>query len=116
MTATFVRDGMVIPVSATAGCTKGNIWTGTNTAGVYMATYSAASTNTAVPVALEGVFTVTKKAHATAWTAGRKIYANTTGGAVVAVGAATGTNVPLGIAVEAAATGATTGKVRLCTF
>lgn len=111
-----IQDGNIIGVSATGGCTAGGLWSGTAIAGVYTDTYAAASTNTNVPVALAGVFTVAKKAHATAWTVGRKIYCHTTGTTVSAVGAATGGAVALGIAVAAATTGASTGRVRLCSF
>ena len=112
MTTTYVRDGDVINVSATAGCTAGNIWAGTEVGGVYLATYAAASTNTAVPVAVEGVFTVTKKAAATLdFAVGEMAFCLTTGGVIKAV--ATGATVPLGYAVEAAVTGATTVKVKL---
>lgn len=116
MTTALIQDGDVINVSATAGCTAGNIYAGEAIGGVFLATYAAASTNTACPVALEGVFTVRKKAHADGWAVGEKIYCIATGSTYTAVAAATGTNYPLGIAVEVAATSATTGKVKLCTF
>lgn len=113
-----IQDGRVIGVSATAGCTAGAIWVGDGIAGVFLDTYTAASTNTNVPVALEGVFTVTKKAHGDAWAVGEKIYAHTTGTTITAVAAATGGALPLGIAVKPlpSATGSTSGTVKLCTF
>lgn len=111
-----IQDGDVIGVTATAGCTAGAIWNGDGIAGVFLDTYAAASTNTNVPVALEGVFSVTKKAHADGWAIGEKIYSLTTGGVNKAVAAATGSAIPLGIAVAVAATSATTGTVKLCTF
>lgn len=109
-----IQDGRVIGVTATAGCTAGEIWAGAEIAGVYLDTYAAASTNTNVPVALEGVFSVTRKAATQAWSIGTKVYTLTTGGAEVAV--STGGSEPLGIAVAAAASGATSGTVKLCTF
>jgi len=111
-----IQDGCVIGVTATAGCTAGNIWMGTDIGGVFVDTYAAASTNTNVPVAVEGVFTVAKIAHGDAWAVGEKIYARATGGVNKAIAAASGTVVPLGIATAAATTGATTGTVKLCTF
>lgn len=111
-----IQDGRVIGVSATAGCTAGAIWLGDGIAGVFLDTYAAASTNTNVPVALEGVFSVTKKAHADGWAVGEKVYALATGGVNKAVAAATGSALPLGIAVEVVATSATSGKVKLATF
>lgn len=111
-----IQDGNIINVTATAGCTAGAIWNGDGIAGVFVDTYSASSSNTAVPVALEGVFAVTKKAHADGWAVGEKIYSLTTGGVNKAVAAATGSAIPLGIATAVATTGATTGYVKLCTF
>lgn len=116
MTTAHVTDGDVLNVSATGGCTAGAIWGGSDVAGVYLATYAASASNTSVPVAVEGVFTVSKKAHADAWAVGEKIYALSTGGVYKAVAAATGSAVPLGIAWASAATGGTTGTVKLCTF
>jgi predicted RecA/RadA family phage recombinase len=111
-----IQDGDVIGVSATGGCTAGTIAALNEIAGVYLDTYAAASTNTNVPVALEGVFSVTKKAGANLdFAVGEKVYALSTGGAYKAVMTATGGTLPLGIAVEAAVTGATTVKVKLCT-
>lgn len=109
-----IQDGRVIGVTATAGCTAGAIWAGAEIAGVYLDTYAASSTNTNVPVALEGVFTVTRKANVQAWAAGTKVYTLTTAGAEVAV--STGGSEPLGIAIGTVACGAVSGAVRLCTF
>lgn len=66
-----------------------------------------------ISAAFEGVFTVTKAAGASEnWAVGDKVYANST-----PAGTKTATSNPcLGICVEAAATGATTGKVKLCSF
>lgn len=111
-----IQDGDVIGVSATAGCTAGKIWLGEAIAGVFLDTYAAASTNTNVPVALEGVFTVDKIAHSDGWAVGEKIYAKATGGVNKAIATATGTTYALGIAVAVAATSATTGTVKLCAF
>lgn len=112
MTTAYSGEGEVINVTATAGCTKGTIWAGTEVAGVFLATYAAASTNTAVPVAVEGVFTVTKKAAATLdFAVGEMAYVLATGGVNVAV--ATGGTIPIGYAIEAATTTATTVRVKL---
>lgn len=67
------------------------------------------------PVALEGVFTVAKKAGANLdFAIGEKVQSLTTGGVNKAV--ATGGTLPLGIAWAAAATGDTTVQVKLCTW
>lgn len=112
MSSGLVQDGDVITVAATGGCTQGAIWKGTEVCGVYLETYAASANNTAVPVGVEGVFTVTKKAGATLdFAEGEMAYALTTGGANVAV--ATGSTVPIGWATADAATGATTVTVKL---
>lgn len=118
MTTTFIRQGDVINVTATAGCTKGQVWAGTHRGGVYLATFSASTSNTAVPVALEGVFTLNKSAKGGAdFAVGEAAYAISTGGEYkVIAAAATGspsTTIHVGIAVEAATTGATTAKIKL---
>ena len=113
MATTQVSEGKVIPVTLATGTTSvaGAIWEGTNMAGVYLTSGSAGET---VQVALEGVYTVTKTASAgDAFTIGDYVYSVTTGGANEAQ--ATG-GIPLGLAWQAAATGATTAVVKLDRF
>jgi predicted RecA/RadA family phage recombinase len=108
-----VSEGKIIPVTLATGTTStaGNIWMGTNMAGVYLDTGTAGET---VAVAVSGVYEVAKTASAgDALTIGDQVFAVTTGGANEAQAAGT---VALGHAWEAAATGATTAKVRLGTF
>lgn len=64
---------------------------------------------TVCPIAVKGVFSVSKTT-GTAWVVGQEIYykSSTDAGITLAAG-----NYPLGICVEAAASGATSGKVRL---
>lgn len=112
MSSGLVQDGDVITVAATGGCTQGQIWKGTEVCGVFLETYAASASNTAVPVAVEGVFSVPKKAGATLdFAVGEMAYSLTTGGTERAV--ATGSTVPIGYAVVAAATGATSVTVKL---
>lgn len=112
MSAGLVQDGNVITVAATGGCTQGTLWAGTEVCGVYLETYSASASNTAVPVAVEGVFSVPKKAGTGIdFAVGEMAYGLSTAGAYVAV--ATGATVPIGYATIAAATGDTTVTVKL---
>jgi predicted RecA/RadA family phage recombinase len=105
-------EGNIINVTTAGNVTAGNICPLTEIAGVYLDT---GTTGAVIPVALEGVFVVAKKAGATLdFAVGEKVQTLTTGGAEKAV--PTGGSEPLGIAVEAAATGATTVKVKLCSW
>ena len=112
MTTTYVQKGDVIEYTATGNITKGAIVVLTDFAGVALNTVV---TGGICEVALEGVFTVTKKAGATLdFAVGEKVQTLTTGGVEKAV--ATGGSEPLGMAVAAAVTGATTVTVKLCRF
>lgn len=113
MATTQVSEGKILPVTLATGTTSvaGEIWEGTNIAGVYLTSGSAGDT---VQVALDGVFTVPKTASAgDAFTIGDYVTSVTTGGANEAQ--ATG-GIPLGHAWEAAATGDTTAVVKLGGF
>jgi len=112
MSNKYSQKGDVITITAaTGGATKDTIYRGDEIAGVYV---ESATGGALVPIALEGVFTVTKAAAAgTALSIGEKVYATTGLAATPVTGAS---NLPLGIAVEAAATGATTAVVKLATF
>jgi len=109
-----IQEGSVIGVTAggtvTAGAIARLVGAAAAVAGVYVSSGSSGQT---VQVALEGVFTVAKAAGAgEAWAVGDKIYANST-----PAGTKTATSNPaLGVCVAAAATGATTGVVKLCSF
>jgi predicted RecA/RadA family phage recombinase len=112
MTDKFVQQGDVITITAaTGGVTQGAIYRGDESAGVYV---ESATGGDLVGVALEGVFTLTKAAGGGLNLAiGEKAYA-TTG---LAVTPATGANnLPIGIAVAAAATGDTTAAIKLDRF
>lgn len=115
MATNYLGVGDVIEVTAGAGgVTKDTIYKGTNRGGVHLAT---AASGVSTPVALEGIFTVTKKAAATLdFAVGEKVYILTTGGVNKAVPVTGGSTISLGFAVEAAATGATTVKVKLAGF
>jgi predicted RecA/RadA family phage recombinase len=107
-----MQEGNIIKVTAGGTVTAGNICPLQECAGVYV---SSGGSGDVVAVALEGVFEVPKKAGATLdFAVGEKVQTLTTGGNERAV--ATGGSEPLGIAVEAAATGATTVKVKLCVW
>jgi len=109
MTTNLVQDGDVISYTAPGNITKGAIVPLTECAGVALNTVT---TGGICQVALAGVFTVTKKAGATIdFAVGEYVQTLTTGGVEKAV--ATGGSECLGMAVEAAVTGATTVKVKL---
>lgn len=113
MATNFTQYGDVINYTAGAAITKGAIVPLTECAGVALDT--ATGSGAVIPVALEGVWTVTKKAGATLdFAVGEKVQTLTTGGVEKAV--ATGGSEPLGIAVAAAATGDTTVAVKLCVW
>jgi predicted RecA/RadA family phage recombinase len=110
MATNYNQDGDVINYTAGAAITKGAIVKMTEVCGVAIA--AATGSGAVIPVAVEGVWTVTKKAGATLdFAVGEMAYSLTTGGVEKAV--ATGATVPIGYAVEAAVTGATTVKVKL---
>jgi predicted RecA/RadA family phage recombinase len=104
-----IQEGKIKEVTLTGNATAGQICPLQECAGVYL---NSGVSGDVVPVALEGVFEVPKKAGATLdFAVGEKVQTLTTGGVEKAV--ATGGSEPLGIAWEAAATGATTVKVKL---
>lgn len=117
MTDKYIQDGKTITITAaTGGATQGNIYKGTHRGGVYLGTVGGGES---VGLALEGVFSLTKKAGATLdFALGEKVAILTTGGVEKAHPYSTGAGatVALGHAIEAAATGATTVKVKLDTF
>lgn len=112
---TFNQAGDVITVTAGAGgVVKGDIWGGTDFGGVYTDT---AASGQPVGVLLEGVVTVSKKTGTGQdFAVGEKVYRLATGTGKAAPVTGAGTKIPLGMAVEAAVTGATTAKVKLCRF
>lgn len=113
MATNYLQEGDVINYTAGGAITSGAIVPLAECAGVALA--SATGSGAVIPVALEGVFTVAKKAGATLdFAVGEKVQTLTTGGVEKAV--ATGGSEPLGIAVAAAVTGATTVDVRLCVW
>lgn len=107
-----IQEGNAINVTLGGTVTAGDIVPLAEVAGVALA---SGGSGEVIAVALEGVFEVAKKAGATLdFAVGEKVQTLTTGGVERAV--ATGGSEPLGIAVEAAATGATTVKVKLCVW
>lgn len=113
MTDTYQQVGDVITLTASAGgVTKDGLVALNQCCVVALET---AASGVAYAAAAEGVFTVTKKAGATLdFAVGEYAYALTTGGVEVAV--PTGGTEAVGFAVEAAATGDTTVKVKLDRF
>ena len=114
----FVQPGDTINFTAPAGgAVAGNIYKGQNGGGVFKET---AASGVSVAVALNGVFTVPKKAGANLdFVAYEKVFILTTGTAPnnqKAVPVTGGSTVSLGFAVAAAATGATSVQVRLSPF
>lgn len=107
----YQQAGDAINVTVGGTVTANTVCVLDSIAGIY--TNSGVSGDV-VPVALEGVFTVTKSASSVSGFAqGDKIYALTSGGAPTT---STSSSVPLGIAVEACTTTATSFKVKLCSF
>ena len=115
MPTNLLNDGMTMTVAApTGGYTQGAIYKGTDRGGVILETVTGGAS---VAVALEGAFQVTKKAGANLdFAVGEKVCILTTGGVNKAVPYATGNPIPLGHAIAAAVTGATTVNVKLDTF
>lgn len=105
-----ISDGYAYTITApTGGLTKGAIYEGTEVAGVVQDSVTGGDS---VSIAFSGVYEVTKKAAATLdFAFGEGVYSLTTGGVNKAV--PTGSTILLGYAMEAAATGATTVKVKL---
>lgn len=102
--------GDVINITAaTGGVTSGAIWEGTDCAGVYLL---SATGGAVVPVAVEGIWTVTKvgATSGAAFTQGDTVYSVTTGGVNKAKNAGT---IILGKATAAATTTATTVDVKI---
>ena len=111
MATTYVGDGERLSLTANNDYTGGDIYTllagSTGSAGVVVETVASGAT---AVVAMTGVWTVAKAAAATMdFAVGERVFVTSSGKARPT---ATG-NTPLGYAVEAATTGATTAKVRL---
>lgn len=108
-TATLVQNGSTIRVTApTGGYTAGTMVSLVNMVGVVSETVAASATAVLVT---EGVYTVTaKKAGAgEAWAIGDDVYLTATGDLTETATS----NVFAGTVWETAATGATTGKIRI---
>jgi predicted RecA/RadA family phage recombinase len=105
-----ISNGEVFNYTCTGAVTNGALLIIGDTPGVAL---TAGTTGDVIAVALEGVFTLTKKAAAsTNWAAGGQVYYVTTGGVNKLTGvAAAGKQIGTGWA--AAVTGATTGSVKL---
>jgi predicted RecA/RadA family phage recombinase len=109
----LVQDGAVLNYTTAGAVTKDTLIKIGDTFGVPLAT--AAGSGEVIPVALEGVFTLSKIAAAsTALVAGGLVYARATGSVFKVLAVATGN--AMGTAFAAAATGATTGVVKLHGF
>lgn len=107
-----ISEGLTVPLTLGGTVAAGAIVALNDVAGVLVLGGVSGDVR---PVALEGVFEVAKKAGATLdFAVGEKVQSLSTGGVLKAV--ATGGALPLGIAYEAAVTGATTVKVKLCTW
>lgn len=112
MTNKYIGEGNTVAVTAAADFTQGDIVPLSECAGVALNTGVTGET---ISVALEGVFTVTKKAGATLdFAQGEKVQTLTTGGVEKAV--ATGGSEALGVAWAAAATGDTEVQVKVCVW
>jgi predicted RecA/RadA family phage recombinase len=107
MASNYLGVGDVIQITATGAFTQNTIYVGTDRCGVYLET---GVTGDLAPIALEGIFTLTKAAAGgSAFTVLDKAYSTSTG---LVSNAATG-NVHLGHAVAAAVTGATAVQIKL---
>lgn len=115
MTYRYIADGCVARITAAGAVTEGGIYVGADVAGVYL---NSGVTGDVVPVGLEGVFSIPKKATSTtnggAISVFDKVYV-TSSGAMVSLATS---NKALGIALEAnTTTGSTTAiKVKLAQF
>ena len=115
MATNLVQNGDVLETVATGAVTKG--WLVQRGAVRGVALNSATGAGAALRLAVNGVWTVDKiEAASTSLAVGGKVYIRATGsaGRVKVLGVATG--VVIGTAWEAAATGATTAKVKLHGF
>ena len=109
MATNYTQDGDVINYTCAGDIVSGAIVPLTECAGVAL---QSGATGDVISLALEGVFTVTKKAGATLdFAVGEYAYSVTDSGVEKAV--ATGGTEALGVAVAAAATGDTTVAVKL---
>lgn len=107
MTTTLRANGDILPYTATGAVTKGDLKTlNGDLVGVALETGVTGDT---IPLALRGVFLVTRTAAATLTAQGAKAYATSTG----AIVATTTSNVFAGHLYEAAATGDTTALLNL---
>lgn len=103
----YIQAGDVANITAaTGGVTEGALWVGNDVAGVYL---NSAAAGVVVPVALEGVFSIPKKAAAASAggqiSVGDFVYA-TSSGAMVSLATS---NKKLGVALTAnTTTGSTT--------
>lgn len=109
----LVQDGAVLNYTTAGAITKDTLIKVGDTFGVPLS--SATGSGVVIPVALEGVFTLSKIAAAsTSLAAGQLVYARATGSVYKVLGVATGN--AMGTAFAAAVTGATTAVVRLHGF
>ena len=105
MTTAYVSDGNSIRHIAGAAITSGEVIEYADCVGVAAA---AAAIGATVTVHVEGEFTLAKET-GVAFTVGDKLYWDATNNNLDK----TDTNIPAGICTEAAASGATTAKVKL---
>lgn len=111
MATTYVADGDRIPYTCAAAVTAGQIVVLTaGTTGSAGVAVESGVTGDVIPVAVAGVWTVTKKAGATLdFAVGERAFTTATGAVTPT---ATG-NTGIGYAYAAAVTGATTAQIRL---
>jgi len=108
MATNYVGVGDVLNLTATGAFTKDTIYVGTNRCGVYLET---GVTGDIAPIAMEGVFNLTKAAGAASnLTVLDKVWSTSTGLVINATGAG---NVPLGYSLSVVATGGTACVVKL---
>lgn len=106
----FVSDGKTITITAGGAITSGDLDELGNMMGVAQ---NDAASGESVVYAIEGVFTVTK-ATGTAWAVGDKVdFDSSAGNSTVGLTPAAGDVADYGVCMEAAASGATTGIVKL---
>jgi hypothetical protein len=104
----LIGNGKRFNVTATGTVTKSGVWAASVRAGVYM---KSGVVNDVVPVALSGIFELTKSAAAsTAFAVGQKVYAVASTGVIT--NSTTGHPV-LGVAVALTSSDATSVRVRL---
>lgn len=108
--AKSISNGEVLNYTCTGAVTNGALLVIGDTPGVAL---TAGTTGDVIAVALEGVFTCTKKAAAnTAWAQGGQVYYIVTGGVNKLTGLATAGK-QIGMGWTAAVTGAATGSIKL---